>query len=148
MAITLGALVLPPSLVWADEYAWSPIAQSATEYTLTGALVLEEAIKRAGRPITLKGQSDGGSVTVWIARGQSYRGIASLEALRAALLAPEAAFTLTLHDGRQFRVAPRQDGDGPLKVAPRPVFRSFAPAVPGPETFYFMDEIRLMEIPV
>lgn len=146
--ITLGALVLPDGLVWADEYAWTPVAQQAEERTLTGALVVEEALKQGGRPITLKGQQDGNGSTAWLLRQSAFRGYASLEALRAALCTASATLDLTLHDGRQFRVAPRQDGEGPLKVAPRPVYgNSFVPANPDAQTRYFVDEIRLMEIP-
>lgn len=63
MAITLShapsstTLTLPDALNWADEYAWSPIEQSKT-YTTTGALLIEEGIKQAGRPITLEGSMD------------------------------------------------------------------------------------------
>lgn len=146
MAITLGALVLPPELVWEDEDAWSPVAQT-TEYSLTGALLVEEAVKLAGRPITLAGQKEGEHYKAWVARSQSFQGCASRDALRAALLVANAVFTLTLHDGRQFRVAPRHDGDGPLKVTPLAVFKSFAPANPGSGTLYAVDAIRLIEIP-
>lgn len=147
--ITLGALVLPAGLVWADEYAWTPVAQQAEERTLTGALVVEEALKTGGRPITLKGQQEGpNQSTVWLLRQAEFRGHTSLEALRAALCAAEATLDLTLHDGRQFRVAPRQDGEGPLKVAPRPVYgNSVVLANPDAQTRYFVEEIRLMEIP-
>ena len=146
--ITLGALVLPDGLIWADEYAWTPVAQQAEERTLTGALVVEEAIKTGGRPITLKGQQDGNGSTAWLLRQSAFRGHTSLEALRAALHAAEATLDLTLHDGRRFRVTPRQDGEGPLKVAPRPVYgNSVVLADPDADTRYFVEEIRLMEIP-
>lgn len=145
MAITLGALVLPAGLTWSDEHAWSPVAQ-ATERTLSGALVLEESTKQKGRPITLSGAQDGAQYTSWIARGQPFLGYASLESLRAALLVAEAAFTLTLHDGRTFAVAPRHDGDGPISAAPLPVYRSFAPANPGADSLYAVAAIRLIEV--
>ena len=61
MAITLSfagnTLELPDALSWADEYAWSPVEQSKT-YTTTGALLIEEHVKQAGRPITLEGGED------------------------------------------------------------------------------------------
>ena len=38
MAITLDTITLPQGLRWADEFAWSPLAQ-ATSYSLTGALL-------------------------------------------------------------------------------------------------------------
>ena len=55
-----GALTLPDGLVWSDEDAWSPIAQSI-EYGLTGSQIINEAVKQGGRPITLRGVKDGNS---------------------------------------------------------------------------------------
>ncbi|MBK9442589.1 MAG: hypothetical protein IPN53_15330 [Comamonadaceae bacterium] len=63
MAITLThtasatTLTLPDALNWADEYTWSPVQQT-TSYTTTGALLIEEATKQAGRPITLEGSTE------------------------------------------------------------------------------------------
>ena len=63
MAITLThapsstTVTLPDALSWADEYAWSPVEQAKT-YTTTGALLIEEGVKQAGRPITLEGSED------------------------------------------------------------------------------------------
>jgi hypothetical protein len=145
MAITLGALVLPSGLVWSDEFAWTPVAQTM-ERTLTGALVIEEAAKTAGRPITLTGAKAGADYTALVARGQAYRGFSSLNALRTALVAPGASFTLTLHDSRTFTVAPRQDADGPLSVESMPAYKDFAPADPDDASLYFVAAIRLIEI--
>lgn len=145
--ITLGALVLPSGLVWSDEYSWTPIAQSSPDdRSLTGALLVQESIKYGGRPVTLEGQQDGSEHTAWLRRSQSHHGLASLEELRAVLLAPLARMMLTLHDGRQLSVAPRHDGDGPLKVRPRSVYKSMAQANPGPDYLYYLESIRLIEI--
>lgn len=63
MAITLThtasstTLTLPNALNWTDEYTWSPVQQSKA-YTTTGALLIEEGTKQAGRPITLEGGQD------------------------------------------------------------------------------------------
>ena len=65
MAITLGALALPSGLVWTDELTWTPVVQSS-EYSLTGALLLEISTQLAGRPITLTGQASGREYTAWI----------------------------------------------------------------------------------
>lgn len=46
-AVNLGA-----DLRWQDELAWVPVEQS-TERTLTGALVVQSALRLKGRPITL-----------------------------------------------------------------------------------------------
>ncbi len=50
-------------LIWADEFAWSPVVQS-TEYSTTGALLVDVAVKQAGRPITLEGKG----TAAWINR--------------------------------------------------------------------------------
>ncbi|MDZ4282821.1 MAG: hypothetical protein U1C04_18905 [Hydrogenophaga sp.] len=50
-------VVLPPDLLWMDEFAWQGVEQSR-EYTSTGALVIEEFAMQAGRPITLQGGVD------------------------------------------------------------------------------------------
>ena len=146
--ITLGSLVLPDGLVWSDEYDWTPIAQSAGDYSLTGALLLQESVKLSGRPITLAYQRDGNEHTAWIKRAQTHNGWSSLEALRAALLVHSVKLTLTLHDNRQFTVSPRHDSGGPIKVQPKSVYKSFALANPGPDALYYVEEIRLMEGPL
>lgn len=136
MSITLGALTLPDGLVWQDEFTWSPVAQ-ATEYGLTGALFLEESTKQAGRPITLVGQSSGNeSALCWISR-------ANLLTLQAALHVAGAQFTLTLHDGRTFTVAPRQD---PIEAEARPVVGAFLPADPGNDTWYWLKTLQLQTV--
>jgi hypothetical protein len=61
MSLTLRynttTLFLPEALSWADEYSWSPIVQSQT-FTTTGALLIEEHVKLAGKPYTLEGSED------------------------------------------------------------------------------------------
>ncbi len=96
MSITLGAVTLPGDLRWADEFAWSPLAQSS-EYSLTGALIVQEAVKQAGRPITLEAQRD-----TWVTR-------ATVLAVQALAETPGWSGTLTLHDGRTFTVGFRDD---------------------------------------
>lgn len=95
-AITLGGVTLPDDLQWTDEYAWSPVARAA-EHSLTGALIVEEAARLAGRPITLSGE------WAWI-------GIATLANLRALAATPGWTGTLVLADTRSFEVAFRDDG--------------------------------------
>lgn len=59
MNLTNGAttVALPDALSWVDEFAWSSVEQTKT-YTSTGALLIEEGVKQAGRPITLEGAED------------------------------------------------------------------------------------------
>lgn len=54
-----------------EEFDWSPVAQSA-DYLVSGALLIEEHTRLAGRPITLQGN--------WLTRAQ----VEVLEALRDA----------------------------------------------------------------
>ena len=67
MAITLtysGTTAhLSDRLDWTDEYTWSPVQQAA-EYSTTGALLVDIAVKQAGRPITLLGSE----TAAWISR--------------------------------------------------------------------------------
>ena len=60
--ITLAGIVLPPYLEWEDEFSWSPVDQQ-TEYSITGALMLDISTKLAGRPITLVGTEHLGWIT-------------------------------------------------------------------------------------
>lgn len=55
---------LPDSLLWTDEFAWQQVEQN-TEYTSTGALILDAWEKKSGQPITLAGSE----TYAWCARG-------------------------------------------------------------------------------
>lgn len=67
MSITLShagtTLALSDHLAWTDEFSWSPVEQS-TEYSTTGALMVDLGEKLAGRPITLEGTE----TRAWISR--------------------------------------------------------------------------------
>ncbi len=138
MTIMLDSLPLCDGLVWSDEFAWSPVSQS-TDYSLTGALIIQESTRQAGRPITLIGQSSGRDHTVWISR-------ANLIVLRTALAVVGAEHTLTLHDARAFTVMAVQDGSGPIDAEPLPAVASFAPANPDSNHWYILSALRLIEI--
>lgn len=131
MAITLGALTLPQGLRWADEFEWTPLAQ-ATEYSLTGALLVEQATKQAGRPITLVGGKD----FAWLTRAQA--------AALKALLDTGAAMTLTLHDARTFTVLPANDA--PLVIAPLPRVRDSGFADAGDDDWTVLESLKLIEV--
>jgi len=100
-AITLGAVSLPGDLRWSDEFAWTSVARSA-DYSLTGALIVQEAVKQAGRPITLEAKSESLGY-IWLDRF-------TLLALKTLAETPEWEGTLTLADDRTFSVAFRDDG--------------------------------------
>lgn len=134
MAITLGAVALPSGLTWSDEFSWTPVEQGS-DYSLTGALIIQSATKLKGRPITLIGQSDGSDHTVWISRS-------ALLALKTALDVAGATFTLTLHDARTFTVM----ANGPLKATPLPAYKSLLPADPDSTHWYLLNELPLIEV--
>lgn len=50
-------VTLPDDIIWSDEYDWHPVVQSS-EFTTTGALLIESALKQAGRPISLHNTED------------------------------------------------------------------------------------------
>lgn len=80
-AVTLD---LPSDLSWADELSWSAVEQTQT-FTTTGALLIEEATKQAGRPYTLEGSED----RAWCTRSL-------VLTLRSWANAPGAVMTLTI----------------------------------------------------
>ena len=61
---TQGAVTLPADLSWPDEFTWQQVQQS-TDYSTTGALILDAFTKQAGRPITLEGSE----THAWCSRG-------------------------------------------------------------------------------
>ena len=79
-------------MVWTDEFNW-PVVTKKTEYSLSGALIVDSGMRLAGRPITLAGKADGG----WITR-------ATVDALRVLARALPGQYVLTLADGRSFNV--------------------------------------------
>lgn len=109
---TLGVIDVPRTLVWTDEFTWTAPVR-AHEYSLTGALIVDVAIRQAGRPITLEGTDEHG----WVARG-------ALQTLWALVDASTEPLTLTLADGRAFSV--RFAPDDP--IAARAIARAELPS--------------------
>lgn len=89
--IRLDNISLPPDLWWSDETDWTPVAQNAG-FSLDGALVVEESLKRAGRPITLRGHSQ----RAWVPRE-------TVLALQSMAAEPGRQMRLWIHD-QQFIV--------------------------------------------
>ena len=123
---TLGSVAVPRGMVWVDEFDWVPVERAMT-YSVTGALLIDEAPRNAGRPITLVGEVDAG----WVGRGV----VAQLHALASAI---DATYTLTLADGRTFTVkfAP----DSPFEA--KPVGRPEVPTATNP----YYATLRLIEV--
>jgi len=84
---------LPADMVWQDEYEWTPISQGPKDYTLSGAMILQEGEMLAGRPITLSGAED----RAWVQKSV----VDQLYALASVL---NKQMTLTLADSRSFTV--------------------------------------------
>ena len=101
---TLGAIQIPRGMLWADEFAWTAV-ESATERGVTGALIVDAAVKTGGRPITLEGQDDQGHIRRSV-----------LLALQALADVPLATYTLTLADDRVFTV--RFAPETPISATP------------------------------
>lgn len=99
--ITLGSITLPGDLRWVDEFTWSPVVREQ-EYSLTGALIIQEATRQVGRPITLEAQSEEIGF-VWLLRS-------TVTALYNLAATSGWSGLLTLTDGRSFTVAFREDG--------------------------------------
>jgi hypothetical protein len=140
MALTLSngttTITLPSGMLWEDELSWEPIQQTISS-TLTGAVVVEEWTRLAGRPMTYVG----GQPWVRITRTE-------LLALQAMLAVAGVILTLTHHDGRTFRVTPRRGSDGPaLDAKPWPQVAGSGFADPAATDPYTIERLRLIEVP-
>lgn len=128
MAITLSdgttTITLPADLQWSDEFGWSAVEQDR-EYSLTGALVVQQGLKAKGRPITL--QSGGAS---WLARSV-------VQQIKAYYDTPDQIFTLTINGDSYSVQFERPDGFEAAEVVRQ--------ANPGPEHWYTI-KLRLFEV--
>lgn len=112
MSITLNdgvtTVTLHPDLYWSDEMNWQPVEQSV-ERTITGALIVDVAVRQAGRPVTLEPEDD---TSAWMPRS-------TVETLRNWAAAAGKSMTLTLrgtnrtvmfrhHDGPALEAMPVQ----------------------------------------
>ena len=98
---TLAGIELLES-IWEDEFAYTPVDQNV-RYTLGGKPIIETAVRKSGRPITLRCQ--------WV----SLANLRELEWLRDQ---PNTVMDLFLSDGRAFATAFRHTDNPPLDVAP------------------------------
>ncbi len=90
---TLGTLTLPADPVWTDEFSssWSPVARSG-EYSLTGAYIVQESVRLAGRPITLD--------LAWLTRAEviAVDAMVALTNQTFLLVIAQGAFTVMFRD--------------------------------------------------
>ncbi|MDO4896142.1 MAG: hypothetical protein Q3971_02160 [Moraxella sp.] len=95
MAWTLSdstdTLNLHAQFTWSDEFSWQELAQSDPVYTLTGAMIIQQGTKKAGRPITLNGDNT-----------RTTR--ADLAKIQAWADVPELTLTLTHPKGKKYQV--------------------------------------------
>lgn len=132
MAITLGGVALPNGLVWSDEFDWTK-PQVSTDYTLTGAMIVQLGSKLAGRTITLTG----GVNFSWVTRTQL---LAIKEVIDGC---PSTGMTLLLHDNRTFQVIPANDC---LIAQQVPLVQDSGVADPITTTNYYIASIKLIEV--
>lgn len=88
---TGAAVELPQDMRWTDEFEWSAVAQTTPVYSLSGAVLVQQGLKLAGRPISLEGE--------WV-----WHGLSTLRTLRDWSDIPGLQLTLTHYDGRSFNV--------------------------------------------
>ena len=106
--ITLDGIVLDGDLVWSDEFSWNPVERTS-EYSITGALIVEESIKLAGRPITISTKPESAS-TLLSAKGVIWMNRGKAKDLYNKSLLTTHQMTLTLSDNRTFTVVFRENG--------------------------------------
>ena len=104
MATTLTysgtTVTLPDDLYWSDEFAWQPVVQTA-ERTITGALVIQQATRIAGRSITLQPDSENAA---WVSR-------ADLEQMRSWATIPQCEMTLSYRGTGRTVIWRHHDGE-------------------------------------
>ena len=98
------AIEFPIDLRWIDEHDWNAIAQATPERTLSGGQIIQQGIKKSGRPITLSADN------VWLS-------LADVRRLRDWTDVPELKLLYTHYDGREFNVIFALH-DTPLKAEP------------------------------
>lgn len=79
-------LRLSQDLLWVDEFAWSDLAQTEPERTLSGSYIVQQGVKRKGRPISLEPPDES---MAWHTREV-------VETLQQWAMQPEMRFTLDL----------------------------------------------------
>lgn len=125
--IVFDGIQLPPGLLWSDEFAAQPVAQTVRR-TLDGSVVVFYGQLQAGLPITLESESDAG----WLTRAQ-------VEAIALRAASPGGVYSLTLR-GQTFQVMFRHHE--PPAFEARPLINR---ADPQPGDFY-LATLKLMTV--
>lgn len=117
-SLALDSVTLPDEMLWEDEFGWTPTVRRS-DYSLTGALLVEVAQKKAGRPITLRPPDN---EMAWVDR-------ATVEKILTWGAIPDLRMLLQLQypsDTRSFTVA-LADGASPISANPVKGFPGFDP---------------------
>lgn len=134
LTLTSGATVitLPEDLQWVDEFTPWKVAQ-VFEHSLSGALIVQESAKLAGRPITLQSGSNWG----WATRDV----VEALQALEAVASGPNMVLSVPAHEAanRAFTVRFRRD-TGAIEAAP---IKLVLPPAP---TDYYSLTLRFLQV--
>lgn len=128
--VMLDAITLPNSFKWVDEFNWSEI-KAQQDYTVTGALIVQESQALVGRPITLSGDAR----TAW-----TNRNVVVALLAKAALLAQ--IMTLTWTDGRTFNVQFRRNNGDPIEATP------VGHIIDPPDTHKYIITLKLQEVEI
>jgi len=128
---TLAEILLPDDLLWSDELNWVPLVGNES-YALNGALIVEQAVKQAGRPMTMKYPDREMS---WVTRE-------TVEALRSWASVANKTYSLVFEypsDTRSFDVVFRHS-EAAVEAEPVKGF-------PGhDDTDYFLPTIRFIQV--
>ena len=125
-------LLLPNDLLWSDEFEWSPVVANNT-YTLTGSLVIQQGVRQAGRPISLKAPEQD---MAWVTR-------ATVQKLRDWSAIAGRQFRLVLEyptDSRQWVVV-FAHADDPIGAEPAKGFPGHAAGD------WFRVSLKFIEVP-
>ena len=122
----LDTVELPDDLLWVNEFDWEPVAQEI-DRTLTGGLMIQEQVKRYGRPVTLSGDNSG-----WVTRETLNQLITLSETANSTL-------SLTLPDNRALSVIFDRANSS---ITAQPLFYSAVPALKD----YYSITIRLLTV--
>lgn len=130
ITITRGATVLelPDDLLWSDEFDWHPVQQT-TEYSTTGALIIDVGMRQAGRPITLEGDDS----TAWMRRSVC-------DQLRTWAALPGEVFALQLRGVGRAVVFDHARG----AFEARPLMHMADPSVT--PDMYYVPRLRFLEV--
>lgn len=118
--ITLAGIALDDHHEWTDEFQWSAVEQEQ-ERSLSGALIVQEGVKRYGRPITLAANN-----AAWTPLSV----VRQLEELRDQL---GLVMLLELADGRGFHVIFNRVDGNPLEAQ-----QLVREVEPGPDADYLI----------